>query len=709
MNAPQSFTPTSTTCCAVGWVDVEVLLALSQKEGEYARLSLWMDSTPGTTTSATASTTTNKRRRRSIMLRLYLNQHESSTIQDLSGGAPEREYAEGDNAEREPSLSMRSGTPTSITTTTTRRVIHLPPITWMNLMGRRQHPTHDEIIQDSLVCLLESMIDTYPLPAATILLRPFARPPEWPRLPGILLPTTNTNATDMPPPPSSSSSLLTPGTHDDAFVWKYPGRHTLIQKSQLLSVYEKKSTDPKRGRHQSDRTVASSASSSSCCYFYQVLDVTATKEESSSVNRHDCDPNDDDNNNNNNDPHDLYYIITNSTVFQLDHRPLFSNNNDCNNPHPTTTVPRLPCFLAQKHYYDSLATLPSSSSSDHPQHHLHSKEFKVPPHPDLPTLYAALDLVGVSSPPHERILHVVGTDHDHDVSWAVETASNHIGRTCWSLKGLAAVAHAMGHTVRTGSLVDQLVGLQAALKEIQQKRMEPCVLHLVNIDEELSSTNDDGIRHEQEHRFWYTIVQALVTHTRAFDDDSASSMATTWASTTTSDDFSRHGSSTSSHSTCCPLIVVLSSSKPLKPGPWLENLVFPSIQLSLPTVEYTKYLWNVNNDIPWDDAMAKLLHGRGSRDIRKLRDTVVQQQQEQQQNHGNNPEEALAMLQTLCRTYDDQRRTQQSAAVAQVRWEDVGGLAHVRSEIMDAIELPLKFPHLFSGGKGRSGILLYGT
>ncbi|KAK9241195.1 P-loop containing nucleoside triphosphate hydrolase protein [Lipomyces kononenkoae] len=44
-----------------------------------------------------------------------------------------------------------------------------------------------------------------------------------------------------------------------------------------------------------------------------------------------------------------------------------------------------------------------------------------------------------------------------------------------------------------------------------------------------------------------------------------------------------------------------------------------------------------------------------------------------------------------------------------VKWEDVGGLSEAKSEILDTIEMPLKFPELFSGGvKKRSGILFYG-
>jgi len=44
-----------------------------------------------------------------------------------------------------------------------------------------------------------------------------------------------------------------------------------------------------------------------------------------------------------------------------------------------------------------------------------------------------------------------------------------------------------------------------------------------------------------------------------------------------------------------------------------------------------------------------------------------------------------------------------------VTWDDVGGLAHVKNDILDTIQLPLEHPELFADGlKKRSGILLYG-
>jgi len=39
-----------------------------------------------------------------------------------------------------------------------------------------------------------------------------------------------------------------------------------------------------------------------------------------------------------------------------------------------------------------------------------------------------------------------------------------------------------------------------------------------------------------------------------------------------------------------------------------------------------------------------------------------------------------------------------------VSWDDVGGLAHVKTDILDMIHLPLKYPELFADGlKKRSG------
>ena len=50
-----------------------------------------------------------------------------------------------------------------------------------------------------------------------------------------------------------------------------------------------------------------------------------------------------------------------------------------------------------------------------------------------------------------------------------------------------------------------------------------------------------------------------------------------------------------------------------------------------------------------------------------------------------------------------------SARIPTVKWEDVGGLHEAKKDIIDTIQLPLKYPQLFASGmKRRSGVLLYG-
>jgi len=42
--------------------------------------------------------------------------------------------------------------------------------------------------------------------------------------------------------------------------------------------------------------------------------------------------------------------------------------------------------------------------------------------------------------------------------------------------------------------------------------------------------------------------------------------------------------------------------------------------------------------------------------------------------------------------------------IPNVSWDDIGGLAHAKSDILDTIQLPLDHPELFSDGlKKRSG------
>jgi hypothetical protein len=435
-------------------------------------------------------------------------------------------------------------------------------------------------------CLAESAVEI-PTTASRIILRPLARPACWPRLAA----------------PSADDN-------ENGRFWVFPKSNTLIQQSQLLSVYD----------HTADRV----------CYYY----VVEAKSEENPDLPSEC------------------WVTTSSTTFQLDDS-ILSGSFD---------VPQLPCLLSQLNFYQS----PSSQLRP-----------MIPPHPNRSELVQAFRL-SPQTLPNERVIHVVGSNGEHDICSAVESAAQEAGRICWSLRGLAAFGHSVGSTVRTGSLIDQLAGLDAALEEIRLRRMEPCVLHLYDVDAELSFS-DDPLRHEQEERIWAKLIQALSRTT-----------------TTEQPGVQYHASPESFHRFTCPLIIVLSTTNPLKPGPWMQNMVFPSIVMTIPDPAYTQYLWEATF---LDDETKELLRGRSASEIRKIRQAIVGKECS---------EEAREDIRDLCGQLDSQRRKQRSATVAQVRWEDVGGMAHVRDEIMDAIELPLKHPHLFPSGGGRSGILLYG-
>lgn len=50
-----------------------------------------------------------------------------------------------------------------------------------------------------------------------------------------------------------------------------------------------------------------------------------------------------------------------------------------------------------------------------------------------------------------------------------------------------------------------------------------------------------------------------------------------------------------------------------------------------------------------------------------------------------------------------------SVQIPNVHWDDVGGLAEAKTEILDTIQIPLRYPNLFGSGLRRSGVLLYGA
>ncbi|KAL7536444.1 hypothetical protein ACHAXR_007160, partial [Thalassiosira sp. AJA248-18] len=306
----------------------------------------------------------------------------------------------------------------------------------------------------------------------------------------------------------------------------------------------------------------------------------------------------------------------------------------------------------------------------------------------------------------------------------------------------------------TGALPDKLRGLSAAL-EIARKS-SPCVLHIAGIDHELSPTEghaaDLDTRKEEERRMLEAIRKGCSSdgllggqglhHTSMMvagntDMDTHATSLGTDAATSgriiSQDTFL-------SNATTPQIIVVLSTSNPLPPGPISSSLLQSSIAISPPDINYARLLWDNNVDGTFD-SLSSYLVGMPARDIRYLRGIFVPRWRIKMQHTENSMEGAsksddskltneslspIGILQLLLPRLETARSFTQSSSrggsssnnntplplssssLPNVRWRDIGGLESIRKEIMDAVELPLKYPTLFDGISRRSGILLFG-
>lgn len=66
------------------------------------------------------------------------------------------------------------------------------------------------------------------------------------------------------------------------------------------------------------------------------------------------------------------------------------------------------------------------------------------------------------------------------------------------------------------------------------------------------------------------------------------------------------------------------------------------------------------------------------------------------------------IAQALSRMLKNQAQAIGAPQIPSVRWEDIGGLAAAKNEILDTIQLPIEHPELTASGLKRSGLLLYG-
>ena len=289
----------------------------------------------------------------------------------------------------------------------------------------------------------------------------------------------------------------------------------------------------------------------------------------------------------------------------------------------------------------------------------------------------------------------------------------------------------------TGALPDKLRGLSASIQIAQQSA--PCILHISGIDLELSPTEghaaDVDARKEEERRMLEVIREGTCPPPVGV---SSSLLVNNVLDTTTAATDDRRGhkivaqNTFLSNSATPRVIIVLSTSKPLPPGPISSTLLQGSIDILAPDDDYARILWDDNMDGTYDSLKPYLL-GMSARDIRYLREKFEPRWKElTAQSSSSNyldtkhpddpPSSPVDVLQSLLPDLETIRSFTQSSgtggsssstlplsssSLPNVRWEDIGGLESIRKEIMDAVELPLKYPELFKGSR-RSGILLFG-
>jgi len=310
------------------------------------------------------------------------------------------------------------------------------------------------------------------------------------------------------------------------------------------------------------------------------------------------------------------------------------------------------------------------------------KQHLVPPHPDLDRLVSALNYP--STTPVERILHMVGSEDEHCVQELVSTAAGLVGRRCLHVTGgLAAYAFLCGASIANGGLADKLTGLNLAIQ--QAKQHAPVVLH-IRLDKEFSADSQD--RQDEESRIW-TLLKGELKVLGALNQTYP----------------------------LPPVVVILSTSSELpSDGPIRQRMVLEPIPVSHPDKAYAIYLWNRANRNPCLDFesfngedLLRILKGRSAKEIVLLREQLEKEIAPRiSDKQASNLVDPLLILRQISKKLDDERRHHsRTGRIPTVAWEDVGGLGHVRSEIMDTIELPLLHPHLVPAG-GRTGILLYG-
>lgn len=226
-----------------------------------------------------------------------------------------------------------------------------------------------------------------------------------------------------------------------------------------------------------------------------------------------------------------------------------------------------------------------------------------------------------------------------------------------------------------GSISDKISGLKAAF-QIALKSL-PCIVH-VAFDGEIEA-DDISIKHDEEQRIVSCLQHELSNAYSQLED-------------------------------VPQVIIIISTEKKLEPGPLSFMIMHDSILIDQPDECYAKELWNDNDTF---HSIKNDVIGRSAKEIHHLGHQVrAMERIELGGLEGVACSTRNAILDVLNRRekiniFRSSSQRFSSNLIPKIQWDDIGGLSYVRDEIIDAIELPLKYPKLFVKSR-RSGILLFG-
>lgn len=93
-------------------------------------------------------------------------------------------------------------------------------------------------------------------------------------------------------------------------------------------------------------------------------------------------------------------------------------------------------------------------------------------------------------------------------------------------------------------------------------------------------------------------------------------------------------------------------------------------------------------------------------DLRVLYEKSIPEPSEKFDDFHINEDNFMKTLTEIKKCFSDSIGTPE---IVKVKWDDIGGLANLKTEIQNSIGLPLKYSHLMSKKLKRSGILLFGV